>query len=125
MNRNYRKLILQAARTGDDKKAFSIVIRDVRNLPGIAEYILILSCDNPVHLEAVSWALHDFFKKEHLPEKSWEGREARTWILLDYGPLVIHLFLADIRRFYDFDRLWESGRKVPFAPSKGRDESKD
>jgi len=125
MIRNYRRLARQAARVAEDKKAFSISIRDVRELPGIPEYLLILSCDNPVHLEAVAGILHDYFKKENLSVKSWEGREARSWILLDYGALVIHLFLADIRRFYDFDRLWEAGKKVPFAEAVKKDESKN
>jgi ribosome-associated protein len=44
-----------------------------------------------------------------------EGRDDASWVLLDYGDIVVHVFLAETRDFYDLDRLWADAPKVPVA----------
>ncbi len=46
-----------------------------------------------------------------------EGLEDARWVLLDYGDLVIHVFDAETRAYYDLERLWGNAPRLPFAPA--------
>jgi len=48
-----------------------------------------------------------------------EGRSDLTWVLLDYGDLVVHVFLDEIRRFYDIERLYRDVPRVEWEPLAG------
>ena len=43
-----------------------------------------------------------------------EGRDDASWVLLDYGDVVVHVFLAETRAYYDLDRLWADAPRIPF-----------
>lgn len=47
-----------------------------------------------------------------------EGRDDASWVLLDYGDVVVHVFLAETREFYDLDRLWADATRIPFEESE-------
>jgi len=49
-----------------------------------------------------------------------EGLEDATWVLLDYGDLVIHLFDEATRRYYDLERLWSDAPRPGFDPASAR-----
>ncbi len=96
----------------DEKKGEDIKVIDISNISVIADYFLIASANNINQLQAMSDELQEKFSKEGIEVKQVEGNRSATWILLDYGDLVIHLFDKEDRLFYDLERIWTDGKIV-------------
>lgn len=96
----------------DEKKGEDIKLIDISGVSVIADYFLIASANNINQLQAMSDELQEKFSKEGIEVKQVEGNRSATWILLDYGDLVIHLFDREDRLFYDLERIWTDGRVV-------------
>ena len=68
-------------------------------------------------------SLSDYLEKE-LGEQGVrplriEGYASSTWVLMDYGSVMVHIFQAETRRFYDLERLWKDGRQLDPADFLG------
>ena len=96
-----------ARQAAEDKKAYDIIILDIRNISIIADYFVICSGRSSINVQAIAGGIVDKVKEELsglIPRK--EGVREGRWILLDYGDVVVHIFQEDERRFYNLERLW-------------------
>lgn len=107
-----REMLKIAYTVLDEKKGEDIKVIDISNISVIADYFLIASANNINQLQAMSDELQEKFSKEGIEVKQVEGNRSATWILLDYGDLVIHLFDKEDRLFYDLERIWTDGKMV-------------
>jgi ribosome-associated protein len=98
--------VRQAARAALDKKALDLVVLDVRRISGIADYFLLCSGRATTHIQAIADAIRDELKAEGVRPRHVEGMPASGWILLDYGNMLVHIFLEDTRAYYALERLW-------------------
>ncbi|MBI3630103.1 MAG: ribosome silencing factor [Candidatus Rokubacteria bacterium] len=98
--------VRQAARAALDKKALDLVVLDVRRISGIADYFLLCSGRSTTHIQAIADAIRDELKAEGVRPRHVEGMPASGWILLDYGNILVHIFLEDTRAYYALERLW-------------------
>lgn len=91
-----------------DKKALDVVIIDVRGMTSYADYIVIASGESDRQVSAMAENVHVQLKQGEPPVRALgtEGVETGQWVLLDYGEVVAHLFLADLRAHYDLEGLW-------------------
>ena len=55
------------------------------------------------------------FERTGVKPRSVEGLDDTSWVLLDYGDLVVHVFLDETREFYGLERLWTDVARVPWA----------
>lgn len=97
--------LAEAAR---DKRAEGIVILDLRGLTSMADYFVVATVTADVHARAVAEGVREW-ARENLGERPWhvEGDEGgRTWVLLDYVDVVVHLMQPDVRNYYALERLW-------------------
>jgi ribosome-associated protein len=107
-----------AARAADAKKAQDIVILDVGEILGIVESFVIASAPNSRLVRAiVDEVEREVFERTGDKPRAVEGLRDASWVLLDYGDLVVHVFLAETREFYDLERLWADVARVPWADS--------
>jgi len=107
-----------AARAADAKKAHDIVILDVGEILGIVESFVIASAPNSRLVRAiVDEVERELFERTGDKPRAVEGLRDASWVLLDYGDLVVHVFLAETREFYDLERLWSDVARVPWADS--------
>lgn len=88
------------------KKAYDIVILDLRKLTSITDYFVICSADSDTQVKAVADAVMEGLEKVGIRVWHNEGYVHRNWILLDYVDVVTHVFHKDIRKFYNLERLW-------------------
>lgn len=103
-----------AASAAVDKKATNIVLLDVRGLSDMCEVMLICSADNERQTQAVCEAIEERCKKvSGAKPLAVEGKQIGNWVLLDYGSLVVHVFLTAARDYYAFDTLWPKAKRVP------------
>ena len=109
-------LAVLAARVADDKKATDIVILDVGDVLSITGYFVVASASNPRLVRTVAETIEEAAKLdlERAPVRT-EGMREQQWILLDYGDVVVHVFLAEIREFYEIERLYTDVPKVDWA----------
>ncbi|MCR5278844.1 MAG: ribosome silencing factor [Lachnospiraceae bacterium] len=106
---DYVKLAKQAI---EEKKGESCVILDISDLSPIADYFVIASCNNENQMKAVVDEVEDKLAQAGAGSLKVEGSEGSSWILMDYGDYMIHLFDKDAREFYNLDRVWQDAKVV-------------
>jgi len=114
-----RDVALAAARAAAEKQGERIVVLDVRELIVITDYFVIVSAGSERQartiVEEVERSLRDLGVKPLRREGESEG----LWVLLDYVDVVVHVFRAEERDFYDLERLWGDAPRVEWdAPSE-------
>lgn len=108
---------LVAARTAADNRGRDIVILDLRELTTIFDYFVIATGTSRRQLHAMSEEI-DHALEQGMGDRRQgiEGYEQSSWILLDYGDVVIHLFEAETRAYYALEDLWGQAKRIPFDP---------
>ena len=103
------KAVTTAVRAARDKKAFDIVVLDLRKAGGFTDYFVLCTGGNPRQIQAIADGVEDTLRGElHERPALVEGVERSEWILLDYFNFVVHVFSRDCRAFYGLERLWGS-----------------
>ncbi len=96
-----------AARAADAKKAINPLVLDVGDLLSITEAFVIVSASNSRLVASIAEEVEKEVKKAGGPgPKRIEGRQDASWILMDYGDFVVHVFLEETRDFYNLEKLW-------------------
>lgn len=104
------KLAIQCA---SDKKAFDLVVLDLRDIASFTEVFVIASGANQRQVQAIADEISEKLKKQLGSQAvRIEGYAAGEWILLDYGDFIVHVFDKEAREFYDLTRLWRDAKKV-------------
>jgi len=96
----------------DDKKAIDIKIIYIGDLTTIADYFIIATANSQPHLNTLADEIEEKLFKDDIPVNHIEGYKSTGWILMDYGDVVVHLFLKEDRFFYNLERLWKDGKEV-------------
>ncbi len=86
-----------------EKKGKNTVVIDLRGSPIPTDYFVIAEGENPVHAKAIASNLMSEFPMKALHR---EGLSEKRWIVLDYGELMVHVFVSEARKFYDIESLW-------------------
>ena len=108
---------LIAVRAAESKKAADIKVLDLTGITSFADYFVICSGGNQRQIQAISDEIGMQLKQRaHELPKSVEGYNQAEWILADYGDLLIHIFSAKARAYYDLERLWRSAKAVEVPP---------
>ncbi len=96
-----------AARAADDKLANDTIIIDVGAGISITDYFVITSGATSRQVRAISEGVEEAIKAAGGPSPiRVEGADTNEWMLLDYGEFVVHVFVAELRDFYQLERLW-------------------
>lgn len=98
--------VRRAARAALAKKAVDLLALDVQGLSSVTDYFLVCSGKSTTHLATVADAIRGDLKEAGIRPLHTEGLADSGWILLDYGDLLVHVFLEDTRAYYALERLW-------------------
>jgi ribosome-associated protein len=102
-----------AARAADAKKGDDIVVLDVGDIIGIVETFVITSAPNTRLVRTIVDEVEkQLFDQTGVKPRSVEGLDDMSWVLLDYGDLVVHVFLEPTREFYGLERLWTDAARI-------------
>ncbi len=95
-----------------EKKGKHIVSVDLTRLSGaICQYMVICEGNTPTQVSALSDSVWDFArKKANEKPLSIDGNQAAQWIGMDYGTVLVHIFLPEQRAFYNLDHLWADAK---------------
>ena len=89
-----------------DKKGVDILLMDTRAVSSIADYFVIATGESERQLKAMSDEIQKQMKKHKILPLGVEGKQDTGWILLDYGSVIVHLFSAALRDFYQLEQVW-------------------
>jgi ribosome-associated protein len=107
-----------AAQAADDKKGEDIIVLDVGEIMGIVDAFVIAHASNPRLVRAiVDEVKAQLLDRAGMKPRSVEGLDDMTWVLLDYGDLVVHVFLEETREFYGLERLWSDAARIVWDPA--------
>jgi ribosome-associated protein len=95
-----------------EKQAANIVLLDAREVCSFADYFVICSGDNERQLRTIYDEIELNLKRNGVIPHHHEGTIDSGWLLLDYGDVIIHVFAATERDFYNLDELWHEARTV-------------
>ncbi|MBF8807780.1 MAG: ribosome silencing factor [Enterococcus lacertideformus] len=99
-------------KAADSKRAEDIIALDVRNVSLLADYFMICSANSERQLNAITEEIIDKEEESHYEVKRIEGKEGGKWILIDLGDVIIHVFYAPERAFYNLEKLWSDAPLV-------------
>lgn len=91
----------------DDKKAIDIKYMEIKDVTTIADYFVIASGTSNTHIKALADNIEYELKKDSIYPNKIEGYDSGTWILMDYGDVIIHIFTEAEREHYKIEELWE------------------
>ncbi|QFT56151.1 ribosome silencing factor [Microbulbifer sp. THAF38] len=90
----------------EDLKGKDIVALDVSEFSDVMDNLVICTGTSSRQVKSLADNVVDELKKEGVRPIGVEGKEQGEWVLVDYGDLVVHVMLADVRNFYDLEKLW-------------------
>ena len=120
-----------AATAADERKASDIVLLDLSSVSDVCDYFLVCSASSKPQVDAVVDHIEEKLQVNcHAKPLSVEGKASGSWVLLDFGPLVVHVFKPETRDFYRLERLWGDAPRVTLglegeAATEGTSEAAD
>lgn len=115
-------LILEAL---DEKKAVDPVKIDVHPRTIMTDFLIIATGNSNVHIRTLADAVMEKLRNNKIKSKRLEGYENATWVLLDYGDVIVHIFAPEEREFYRLEAYWsgaEKGSPPPMSPEEASGE---
>ena len=110
-----KEIALAAAEALDNKKGIDIKLLRVTDVTTLAEYFLICTGTSNTHVNTLCDEVEKVLAEQGEKLLRREGHRSGTWVLLDFGSLVVHVFTDDTRKFYDLERLWSDADEIPFG----------
>ncbi|MGQ3684624.1 MAG: ribosome silencing factor [Candidatus Loosdrechtia sp.] len=107
-----KEIAIICARIAYDKKAEDILIFDMKGLTFLTDYFVICSGSNKRQLQSIANGIEQDLHSYGIRLIGMEGYTEASWILMDYGDVIVHIFNKDTRRFYDLELLWGDAPKV-------------
>ena len=96
----------------DEKKGEDIKIIDISGVSTLADYFVIANGTNITQVQALVENVEEKMYKAGFEIKRKEGSHGSTWILMDFGDIVVDVFDKEDRLFYDLERMWSDGKQI-------------
>lgn len=107
-----RELAKIACHALGEKKAEDIRVIEISEISVLADYFIIASGGNQNQIQAMVDAVDEELAKAGHHARQVEGNHNSSWILMDYGDIIVHIFSKEDRLFYDLERIWRDGRQM-------------
>ena len=113
-------LAKKAALIADGKKGGDVLVLDLRKLSSVTDYFVICSSKSVVGVKAIAEEILYRLKEDGATAHHVEGLNGGTWVLADYGDVIVHVFLEQVRNYFDLESFWGDAPRKNFksAPKK-------
>lgn len=119
-----RETALLCVRYALDKKAYDLLLMDVGQCTSLADFFLICTGRSDTQVQAIAQSIEEHLGALGRKPRTVEGMRTGHWALMDYGDVVVHIFLESVRAFYDLERLWARAPIVTL-PEPYRSQARD
>lgn len=96
----------------EDKKGRDVCIIDISNVSILADYFVIADGASDSQVNALVDHVEEKMHLAGFQQKQCEGQNGRSWVLMDYGDVIVHVFDRESREFYNLERIWNDGRRI-------------
>lgn len=103
---------LNCARAAIDKKAENVKLLDLNGLSGFTDYFVVCSGMSDRQVQSIADAIEESMENAGHEMLSCEGQAEGRWVLMDFGDVVVHIFLDALREYYDLENLWTDAPRV-------------
>lgn len=107
-----RKMARLACKALDEKKGEDIKVIDIAGVSVLADYFIIANGSNESQVKALVDNVEECLHKAGFVLKQREGYGTASWVLLDFGDIIVHIFDKENRLFYNLERIWRDGVEV-------------
>lgn len=107
-----REKALACARAAIDKKAENVKVLNLTDISGFTDYFVICSGMSDRQVQAIAEGVEFAMESADKEIVSSEGYSEGRWVLMDFGDVVVHIFLDALREYYDLENLWVSAPRV-------------
>jgi ribosome-associated protein len=107
-----REYAFAAAEAAQDKKARDVLVLDIHNISVIADYFVICTGNSRIQVQAIAQGIEERLDAAGVRCRGREGRDEARWILLDFGDVVVHVFIEEERRLFGLERLWSEASRI-------------
>lgn len=113
-----KEVALLATKALDDKKGIGIKLLKISNISTLADYFVICTGSSNTHVNALAGEVERLLTEAGETLLHREGHRGGTWVLLDFGCVVVHVFTEETRKFYDLERLWSDAEPILLNSNK-------
>lgn len=117
------QLATRLAQVLDKKKATEVKVLKVRDLTVLTDYFVIASGSSSTQVKALAEEAEFQLEQQGVKPLRTEGYDSKSWILLDYGTVIVHVFYPEARDFYDLEHLWADAEECQMDLEAGGDEA--
>lgn len=96
----------------ESKKGEDIKVIDISEISVVADYFVIATGTNASQVDTLVRAVEDSLSEKGIEPKRIEGTKTASWILMDYGDIIIHIFSEEDRLFYNLEKMWTNGKLI-------------
>jgi ribosome-associated protein len=100
-------------------KAGDPVVLDMRKITPIVDYFVLATGTSRRQILAIANEIKVTLKAEKSPPLGIEGDDSSTWVLLDFGDVVVHIFAPETRAAYDLEHLWADAPRIDWQQRLG------
>lgn len=104
-----------AVKALDRKKAADITAIRIDDITTLADYFVIASASSSTQLKALADEVEYELEQQGVSCHHREGMQSAEWILIDYGDIIVHVFIKDSRAFYNLDKMWSDGEEIDIS----------
>ena len=101
-----------AVRALDEKQGADIRLLKTEELTVLADYFIICTANSTTHVRTLYDEVDKRLSEAGLPPIRREGYRNSTWLLLDFGSVIVHIFQKEARDFYNLERLWDDAEEI-------------
>ncbi|WOC33533.1 MULTISPECIES: ribosome silencing factor [Caproicibacterium] len=110
-----KELAVKAVKILDQKKAKALKLIGITQVSSLADYFVLATGTSSTHVKALADEVEFQLKEAGTAPNHTEGYRSNSWILLDYGTVIVHVFTKEAREFYDLDRMWQDGEAIDIS----------
>ena len=107
-----KEVAYEVTKALDAKKGMDIKLLRINKISSLADYFLICTGTSNTHVKTLCDYAEYTLEELGEPMLGREGHRGNSWVLLDFGSIVVHVFTEEARKFYDLERLWADAEVV-------------
>lgn len=107
-----REKAILLSRFALEKKAYDLVLMEVRQVTSIADYFIVCSGRSDRQVQSIAQGIEEKLAEVDVLPLSIEGYTRGQWVLMDFSDVIVHIFYQPLRQFYDLEGLWADAPRV-------------